>query len=96
MEFCFISIFSGSHIGTTAVITFPFRILIQYAISKQDHMADGEKCNIPLSEYGKGISQRRWPRDIPMPVSKSHATVEPPPKTTSIQRASAYKRHSES
>ena len=30
-------------------------------------MADGEKCNIPLGGYDKGMSQCRRPRDIPMP-----------------------------
>ena len=30
-------------------------------------MADGQKCNIPLSGYGKGMPLRLRPPNIPMP-----------------------------
>ena len=59
--------FSGLCHGTTAVITSPFRIFRQSVVEKQDRMANGQKCNIPLSGYGKGMSLGLWPRDIPMP-----------------------------
>ena len=34
-------------------------------------MADGQKLNIPLGGYGKGMSLGRQPRDIPMPYPPS-------------------------
>ena len=59
-------IFNGVWHGTTAVITCPFRIVDVICGVKARHMADGEKCNIPLDGYGKRMSLGLQPDDIPM------------------------------
>ena len=40
---------------------------MQSVVEKQDHMADGQKRNIPFSGYGKRMSLGLRPHDIPMP-----------------------------